>query len=100
MKNNKTYKLGRLAQSHLRKIKSYTLENYSEAQWQKYKETLLSGFQQLAENRDMGINCDDLYKGGFYFPVGKHVAYYTKEDGVTLIVAILGQSQLPQKHLK
>ncbi|MCX9660998.1 type II toxin-antitoxin system RelE/ParE family toxin, partial [Vibrio cholerae] len=37
---------------------------------------------------------------GFYFPVGKHMAYYTKEANFILIVAVLGQSQLPQKHLK
>ena len=100
MINNKSYKLGRLAQSHLRKIKTYTVENYSEAQWCKYKEVLLSSFQQLAENQDMGKQCDDIFQNGFYFPIGKHLAYYTKEDGFILIVAILGQSQLPQKHLK
>jgi len=43
---------------------------------------------------------EDIYAGGFYFPVGKHTAYFTKEDGFILIVAVLGQSQLPQKHLK
>ncbi|TLE26671.1 type II toxin-antitoxin system RelE/ParE family toxin, partial [Vibrio cholerae] len=32
--------------------------------------------------------------------VGKHMAYYTKEADFILIVAVLGQSQLPQKHLK
>ncbi|POB06903.1 type II toxin-antitoxin system RelE/ParE family toxin [Vibrio vulnificus] len=40
-----------------------------------------------------------IYPSGFYFPVGKHTAYFTKEDGFILVVAILGQSQLPQNHL-
>ncbi|QKU83792.1 type II toxin-antitoxin system RelE/ParE family toxin [Vibrio cholerae] len=71
---NKQYKLSQLAQEHLLKIKHYTIENFAEAQWQKYKSTLLS--------------------------VGKHMAYYTKEANFILIVAVLGQSQLPQKHLK
>jgi toxin ParE1/3/4 len=54
----------------------------------------------LADNPAVGRNCDELYPGGFYFPVGKHTAYFTKEDGFILIVAVLGQSQLPQNHLK
>ncbi|OXB30402.1 plasmid stabilization protein, partial [Vibrio cholerae] len=45
---NKQYKLSQLAQEHLLKIKHYTIENFAEAQWQKYKSTLLSGFQTLA----------------------------------------------------
>ncbi|ENL5094540.1 type II toxin-antitoxin system RelE/ParE family toxin, partial [Vibrio vulnificus] len=28
-----------------------------------------------------------------------HTAYFTKEDGFILVVAVLGQSQLPQNHL-
>ena len=95
-----TYKLSRLAQEHLQRIKSYTCDNFSEAQWLKYKAVLLSTFHTLAENPKLGLGCDDLYPGGYYFPVGKHTAYYTIEDGFILIVAILGQSQLPQNHLK
>ncbi|MFG1490979.1 type II toxin-antitoxin system RelE/ParE family toxin [Oceanospirillum sp. HFRX-1_2] len=94
------YKLSRLAQSHLRKIKSYTESQFSEAQWHSYRDTLLNSFQLLAENPAAGKSCEEIYAGGFYFPVGKHTAYFTKEDGFILIVAVLGQSQLPQKHLK
>ena len=96
----KNYKLGRLAQGHLLKIKSYTIENYSQAQWHKYKSILLSGFQTLADDPDLGRSCRDIYHEGFFFPVGKHMAYYIKEDRFILIVAVLGQAQLPQKHLK
>ena len=98
MKNNK-YKLGNLAQVHLRKVKTYTIESYSELQWQNYKETLLLRFQMLADNPGLGIPCNDIYHNGFYFLVGKHTAYFTKEDGFILVVAVLGQSQLPQNHL-
>ncbi|HFQ4907433.1 TPA: type II toxin-antitoxin system RelE/ParE family toxin [Vibrio vulnificus] len=99
MQTNK-YKLSKLAQSHLRKIKSYTVTNFSELQWYSYRDNLLTAFQMLADNPAVGRNCDELYPGGFYFPVGKHTAYFTKEDGFILIVAVLGQSQLPQNHLK
>lgn|SRR5690554_3264256 len=95
-----TYKLSLLAQDHLLKIKSYTIEEFSDAQWHKYKSNLLSGFQTLAENPGLGRSCDDIYGNGLYFPVEKHVAYYTKEDGFILIVAILGRYQLPKKHLQ
>lgn len=92
--------LSNLAQSHLRKVKNYTIENYSESQWRNYREILLSGFQMLADNPDLGRSCSKIYPNGFYFPIGKHTAYFTKEDGFILIVAVLGQSQLPQNHLK
>ncbi|MDG2642810.1 type II toxin-antitoxin system RelE/ParE family toxin [Vibrio parahaemolyticus] len=99
MQKNK-YKLSNLAQSHLRKVKNYTVENFSELQWRNYKDTLLSGFQMLADNPGLGRSCDEIYPNGFYFPIGKHTAYFTKEDDFILVVAILGQSQLPQNHLK
>ncbi|ELB2760746.1 type II toxin-antitoxin system RelE/ParE family toxin [Vibrio alginolyticus] len=59
------------------------------------KDTLLSGFQMLADNPDLGRSCDEMYPNGFYFPIGKHTAYFTKEDNFILVVAVLGQSQLP-----
>ncbi|AGB10134.1 type II toxin-antitoxin system RelE/ParE family toxin [Vibrio parahaemolyticus] len=99
MQKNK-YKLSNLAQSHLRKVKNYTVENFSELQWRNYKDTLLSGFQMLADNPGLGRSCDEIYPNGFYFPIGKHTAYFTKEDDFILVVAVLGQSQLPQNHLK
>lgn len=40
MPKNK-YKLSKLAQSHLQKIKSYTVDNFSEAQWRNYKEVIV-----------------------------------------------------------
>ncbi|EGQ8156248.1 type II toxin-antitoxin system prevent-host-death family antitoxin [Vibrio alginolyticus] len=64
------------------------------------KDTLLSGFQMLADNPDLGRSCDEMYPNGFYFPIGKHTACFTKEDNFILVVAVLGQSQLPQNHLK
>ncbi|EKO3847675.1 type II toxin-antitoxin system RelE/ParE family toxin [Vibrio harveyi] len=99
MQKNK-YKLSNLAQSHLRKVKNYTVENFSELQWRNYKDTLLSGFQMLVDNPGLGRSCDEIYPNGFYFPIGKHTAYFTKEDDFILVVAVLGQSQLPQNHLK
>ena len=98
--HSKQYKLSSLAQTHLRKVKNYTINNFSELQWQRYKETLLSGFQMLADNPDLGRSCHEIYSNGFYFSIGKHTAYFTKEENFILIVAVLGQSQLPQNHLK
>jgi toxin ParE1/3/4 len=64
-------------------------------QWRSYKDTLLTGFQMLADNPAVGRGCDEIYPSGF----GKHTAYFTKEDGFILVVAVLGQSQLLQNHL-
>lgn len=96
---NKHYKLSRLAQTHLHNIKKYTIENFSEAQWQKYKQNLLSGFQMLADNPELGRGCNEIYANGFYCPIAKHMAYFTKEEHFILIVAVLGQPQIPQNHL-
>lgn len=94
------YKLSKLAQSHLHKIKTYTVKNCTESQWCRYKDILLTGFQMLADNPSAGITCDDIYPKGLYFPIGKHTVYYTKEVGFILVLAVLGQAQLPQKHVK
>jgi len=99
MQNSK-YKLSHLAQSHLRNVKNYTVENYSELQWRNYRDTLLLGFQMLADNPGIGRGCDEIYPNGFYFPIGKHTAYFTRENDYILIVAILAQSQVPHNHLK
>ncbi len=53
----------------------------------------------LADNPDLGIGCDAIYPTGFFFPIGKHTIYFMKEDGFILVAAVLGQSQLPEKHL-
>jgi toxin ParE1/3/4 len=36
--------------------------------------------------RDAGRSCNEIYPNGFYFPVGKHTTYFTKEDGFILVV--------------
>ena len=97
---NKRYQLSKLAQAHLHAIKNYTIKNFSELQWLKYKESLLAGFQMLADNPELGRSCGDIYINGCYFPIGKHTTYFTKEDDFILIVAVLGQAQLPKNHLK
>ncbi|EAQ66070.1 plasmid stabilization system protein ParE [Marinomonas sp. MED121] len=94
------FKLSSMAQDHLRKIKNYRVSNFSEQQWNNYRDKLLIAFQMLADNPAVGSGCDELHQNAFYFPIGKHTAYFTKEDDFILIVAILSQSQLPQNHLK
>ena len=95
----RSYKLSELAQSHLLKIKDYSVNNFSPLQWRSSKEKLLTTFQLLADNPEIGRSCNDIYPNGFYFPIGKHTAYFIKEDGFIMIVAILNQSQLPENHL-
>jgi len=94
------YKISKLAQVHLLKIKNYTLSEFSQAQWDSYKNKLLTGFEMLADNPSVGITCNELFQSGFYFPIGKHTVYFTKENSFILVVAVLNQSQLPQKHLR
>lgn len=94
-----SFKFSQLAQQHLVGIKRYTVEQFGEALWLNYKAKLLDGFTLLAENPALGKPCEEIYPTGFYYPVGKHMAYYTKEKHAIVIVAVLAQSQLPQNHL-
>lgn len=82
-KNN--YLLSNLAQIHLHKIKIYTVTNFSEAQWQNYKNVLLTGFQMLANNPGISIDCNNLYPNGCYFPIGKHIALLKKKVSFWLL---------------
>ncbi|WP_420809535.1 type II toxin-antitoxin system RelE/ParE family toxin [Alteromonas hispanica] len=84
------YKLSQLAQTHLHKIKDYTVKNFSDRQWNAYKDTPLTGFHMLAKTPSVGRSCNDLYKNGFYFPTGKHTAYFTKEGALFLSLQSLG----------
>lgn len=47
------YKLSKLAQAHLLKIRNYTVNHFSQMQWLNYKDTLLTGFQMLADNPEV-----------------------------------------------
>lgn len=96
----KAYRLSSFAQGHLVKIRDYTVAKYSVEQWERYKETLAKGLQFISENPSVGKSCNELVSDGFYFPVGKHTVYYFQDSDGLIIVAILGQSQLPQNHLK
>lgn len=89
-----------MAQDHLFKVKKYAEEHFAEPKWHKYKAILLSSFQMLADNPELGRPYDEIHHNSLYFPVGKHIAYYTKETAFILIVAVLGRSQIPQRHLK
>lgn len=95
----KSYKLSQTAQQHLINIKTYTVEQFGDAQWRKYKTILLDGFQLLADNPALAKSCPDIYPNGLYYPLGKHMAYFTIERYGIYVVAVLGQSQLPQRHL-
>ncbi|KPV98141.1 MULTISPECIES: type II toxin-antitoxin system RelE/ParE family toxin [unclassified Pseudoalteromonas] len=55
--------------------------------------------KRVVKNPEIGRSCNDIYPNGFYFPIGKHTAYFIKEDGFIMIVAVLNQSQLPENHL-
>lgn len=93
-----TYRLSKLAQEHLKGIKKYSIETFSLQQWLRYRETLIAGFQRLASYPDLGLCCDEIYPNGFYFHIGRHTAYFLKQQDSILIVAVLGQSQLPRPH--
>lgn len=89
------------SQRDLIQIRQFTLEHWGPKQSIDYLTDLKKTLQLLAEMPAMGKNCfEDCGKDVYRFPFGSHVIYYlTMSDNEIVIVAILHQSMVPEKHL-
>ncbi|KGJ92461.1 type II toxin-antitoxin system RelE/ParE family toxin [Thalassotalea sp. ND16A] len=97
--NTKFY-LKKHARSDIAQIRSYTIKNWGDAQWQIYKQYLLQKFQNLANNPDIGITIDEISPNAFKFPLNEHVIYYLRRNKDIVIVGVLSASMSPEKHLR
>jgi len=81
------------AKSDLIKIAKYTQLTWGKAQRNDYLKILDNTFQLLADEPELGINCDYIREGYNKYPQASHVIYY-KEHKVNqiLIVRILHKS--------
>jgi len=81
------------AKSDLIKIAKYTQLTWGQAQRNDYLKILDNSFQLLADEPEIGINCDYIREGYSKYPQANHVIYY-KEHKVNqiLIVRILHKS--------
>ncbi|GAA5130394.1 type II toxin-antitoxin system RelE/ParE family toxin [Thalassotalea piscium] len=81
------------AKSDLIKIARYTQLTWGTTQRNDYLKILDSTFRLLAEEPELGINCDYIKEGYSKYPQASHVIYY-KEHKVNqiLIVRVLHKS--------
>ena len=81
------------AKSDLIKIARYTQLTWGTTQRNNYLKVLDSTFQLLAEEPELGINCDYLREGYSKYPQASHVIYYKEyKTNQILIVRILHKS--------
>ena len=89
----KKFALSAKAKSDLVKIAKYTQLTWGKAQRNDYLKILDNSFQLLADEPEIGINCDYIREGYSKYPQANHVIYY-KERKVNqiLIIRILHKS--------
>jgi toxin ParE1/3/4 len=86
------------AKTDLLSIGAYTLQNWGQAQAERYLDGLERCAKLLAANPSMGRPCHWIRPGLYRFEKGRHVLFYRlQEDGI-LISRILHQSMLPDQQ--
>lgn len=86
------------ARIDLLEIVAYTVNAWSERQAGIYLARLDTACRKLAEGRIMGRPCDGLLPGMRRIEQGKHVVFYREDPEGILIVRILHQSMLAERH--
>ncbi len=81
------------AKTDLIKIAKYTQITWGVSQRNDYLKVLDSTFHLLADDPELGINCDYIREGYSKYPQASHVIYYKEyKKGQILIVRILHKS--------
>ncbi|MCB0801556.1 MAG: type II toxin-antitoxin system RelE/ParE family toxin [Flavobacteriales bacterium] len=74
------YKLTNRAVEDLSKIWDYTFEVWSEKQADKYYDGLISNFEEIVENPDLGKNYEGISKQLLGFKAYRHIIFYRTLD--------------------
>jgi toxin ParE1/3/4 len=94
------YILSPNAQTSLRKIKAYSLEQFGEEQTISYLKLIEKKLQTIAGKPDIGRKREEIKKGYLSFLAGSHVIFYRKAKNHIGIIDILHQGMDPYRHLK
>ncbi|MEQ8904683.1 type II toxin-antitoxin system RelE/ParE family toxin [Ekhidna sp.] len=70
------YQLTNLAVQDLTDIWNYTFDNWSEQQADVYYQQLVTGFENITANQDIGRNYDGITKDLYGFKVNRHIIFY------------------------
>lgn len=98
MKNVKFYLRGH-ARADIAKIRKYTIKEWGDNQWDKYKVALFKKLQSLANNPHMGANVEEVSSDAFRFPIKNHVIYYAKREDTVIFVGVISSDMSPKKHM-
>lgn len=94
------YKLTNKAVADLSKIWDYTFEVWSEKQADKYYDVLISNFQNIAENPDLGKNYERISKQLFGMKTNRHIIFYrTESENYVEITRILHERMDLKKRI-
>ena len=93
------YTLSLVAETDLREIYFYSLEQFGFAQAEIYTEGLANALSPLAENRKMGRSFEKVRPGLRRHEHSRYSIYYRIEENGILILRILGVDQDPARHL-
>ena len=94
----KQYSLSKKAESDLEGILIYTLDRWGEEQAERYLQDLTDCFNLIAHNPGLGRTCEALFPNLKRIEQGRHVLFYRVEEKQVVIVRVLHQSRLPQRH--
>ena len=93
------FRFSRRAEADLLSIARYTASTWGDAQAARYLDDLEACCRMLADNIAMGRSCDEVRPGLRRMEHGKHVVFYRlRECGGILVVRILHQRMLPERH--
>jgi toxin ParE1/3/4 len=93
-----TLRFSRRAEADLPSISEYTLRIWGKAQTARYLAELEAFCQALASNPALGRACDNVRPGSRRMEHGRHVVFYRQKIAGVLVVRILHQSMLPDRH--
>jgi toxin ParE1/3/4 len=93
-----TFRFSRRAVADLLTIGRYTLETWGETQTAHCLDELESCCQKLAKNPALGRIADEVRRGLRRHEHPKHVIFYREDRKGIVIVRILHQRVLPERH--
>lgn len=86
------------AKADLLSIGEYTLRTWGDAQTVRYLDDLERCVEMLARNPGIGRLCDWIRPGLHRYELGRHVVFYRRVTHGILVLRILHQSMLPNRH--
>ena len=86
------------AEADLPRISEYTLRTWGKTHAVGYLDEMQKCCQTLADNPELGRLCSEIRTGLHRLEHGKHVVFYRREPFGILVVRILHQRMLPERH--